>query len=239
MRSFLVAALALLGACSTTVPSLPPVNPPRAAALPSPPRALAALESDVEAMGDAAGAGQFAQARDVLRRARHVWARLRPQVLARDAAATTINAMNAGLGWFASDLDRRRARAAATDATFVTLRVADLMDLYTTPTPSDALRLDARLRQAQVAGWSSDWRAAATALEEADAIWRRLRPTMLARARRPVMAIETSRDLDDVFGQLFSALMREDQGDLQSATAHGLDLVDRVEDAFQAARAAR
>jgi hypothetical protein len=204
---------------------------PPAARRAGPPPALAALEASAEAVGEAAGTGVWGRAGEQLRQARAAWARLRPEVLARGAAQTPVIVIDGALDRLGADLARRADLAAAVDANAVTLALADLADLYPGPVPSDALRLDGRLREVQLAGRSGRWPHAASALAQAEIVWMRLRLTVIARPGPTPR--EAAGDLDDAMGATRGAVLRADAADLQTATARALDLVDRVEALFR------
>lgn len=164
--------LPLILALAAGAPSLA-----RATATPDPatrpPPALQRLESSAEDMGDAAASGGWSKAQAIVQRATQD-----VRSLSRRLGAAALSGASRDLQAALRAVRARRGLEAQFAANALSRDVVELYADYRTTVPLDVMRLDVLLRQVQLETRAGNDPQASAALNEAQAAWARLLPTL-------------------------------------------------------------
>lgn len=138
-----------------------------------PPSALDRLESAAEDLGDAAARGGWREAESIGRAAaRDV------RSLARRLGAPALSGASRHLAAARAAVRARRELAARFAANALSGEVVGLYARYRTAVPLDVMRLDVQLREVQLEARAGDPGRVRAAVEQVEATWRRLAPTL-------------------------------------------------------------
>jgi hypothetical protein len=199
------------------------------------PADLKSFESNGEGMCEAPVTPDWATAQTLFTQASGTWAKLKVTLAADGASPASIAKIDGLLTQYGADVTKKLSREAETGSNAINATVPDFFDLYDSAVPSDALRLDAAFRFAEIQGEYSDWPTAATALDRTKAAWTNLKPlvTEAAAKRTDVPAGKTVvADVDAAIAAMAAAIAAKNATDLKASAHNGLDLVDVVEQVF-------
>jgi hypothetical protein len=175
--------------------------------------------------------GNWAKVQDDVAAIAEAWQAYQGQTAAGSAAQGAPPAIQDA---FATALDRLQQTSSANDApgamqaaNDVSADVMDLFSVYSPAVPVDVGRLEVFERQIVLDVAASDFTAAANSLARVDAIWARLKPSILQQDGADVAA-----QFDASLGDQRAAWNSKDGAEITAAANNGLQLVDALESLY-------
>jgi hypothetical protein len=191
------------------------------------PGALQTIEAQAEDIFDNVPGGGWAHVQQDVAAVSRAWREYLGQATTDGAPQPFQDALAEALG----RLERASSASAAADtlqaANHLSAAVVDLFDVYRPAAPADLGRLDVLERQVLLDVAAGDLEAAADSLAKIDAIWSRLKPSVLAHnGAKAAAEFETS------LATQRTGTLAQDGAAISAEATQGLELVDALEQVF-------
>jgi hypothetical protein len=189
--------------------------------IPSP---LQNIEAQAEDVIDSVPGGGWAQVKDDVAAITEAWRTYQAQASADGAPQAFQDALASAVDRLQQAASAKNATGALQAANGLSAAVVDLFNVYQPATPADLGRLDVLERQVVFDAAAGDLIAAIDSLAKVDAIWVRLKPSILAHKGAEVAA-----RFDASLASQRAAWQNQNRSALTAEAKDGLELVDALE----------